>query len=113
MTEVDDGVFLVLAPSEKSDPWGSARVEILTAHLICRVDVDAENLHVACMEEGDWMANTVARAELSVDPDHKVVTSSTEELRKFLLKHAQDDSLFTFKLDLHRQKDALPNTDKP
>jgi len=109
VTQTGEGVFLVLAPSEKDDRRDSARGEILQAHLICRIRVDVDNLHVACLDE-DRVAEAVAHAELSTSAEGKVATSSTEELRKFILRHAEDDRLFSDKLDLHRQK---TETDKP
>lgn len=95
-------VFLVRHPAK------DLRVEILASRLLCRIRLTGDELHLACAENGDWIAEAVGRREITVAKGHDLVTSSTQKLRQFILKHAEEDRIFSDVWKLRRRKAATP-----
>ncbi len=129
LVKVGDSLFLDLFPGELQTPEVNVKsddesqqspedeagsnvqmlslVHYVPSHSIWRVRLNGDELELALLGE-DWVTQQVQEKTLGLRcetaQDVTVLTASTEELREFLLKHADDDKAFPTPWVYRRQK---------
>ncbi len=80
---------------------------LIPAHMFSIIRRDGDTLRNAMLNP-DWLEDMIARKKLKIAherlDDRIVLTASTKELQKFILKYAEDMNAFRDPAVLHRQK---------
>lgn len=80
---------------------------LIPAHTFLRIWRDGDILRTAMLDP-DWLEDMIARKKVKIAherlDDRIVLTASTKELQKFILKYAEDINAFPDPAEWHRQK---------
>ena len=99
--------FLDIYPEEPDIKNGFYKSHLILAHTFSRIWRDGDTLRTAMLNP-DWLKDMIARKKLKIAHerlhDWIVLTASTKELQKFILKYAEDVNAFPDPAEFHRQK---------
>jgi hypothetical protein len=114
LVKLKDKLFLDVYPSEvpwdmkdpNESPWPYNSLFLIPTHTVVKIDSVGPKLKMRLMLE------TQLKKLLEEDPDaiahvtvedRPILTASTKELQAFVLKHADDDKLFTDEISVERR----------
>jgi hypothetical protein len=107
LVQVGEFLFLDTYPKEPDIENGFYMVHLIPAHTFSRVWIQEDALRLAMLDL-EWLKKMIAAKEVDVAHERVdegiILTASTEELQKFVLKCAEDGKAFPDTIDLHRQK---------
>lgn len=99
--------FLDIYPQEPEIKNDFYKLHLIPAHTFWRIWTDGDVLLIARLDP-DWLKDMIARKKVKIAherlDDRIVLTASTKELQKFILKYAEDINAFPDPAELHRQK---------
>lgn len=96
--------FLEIYPeiSEDYDAY-----HFIPAHTFWKIWLDDGILHINGLAH-DWLKKMIEQKKIEIShellDDRIILTASTDELQKFVLKYAEDTSAFSIAEEFHRQK---------
>jgi hypothetical protein len=99
--------FLDIYPEESDIKNDFYKLHLILAHTFSRIWRDRDTLRVAMLNP-DWLEDMIARKKVKIAHERLderiVLTASTKELQKFILKYAEDINAFPDPAELHRRK---------
>ncbi len=104
LLKLGDHLFLDLYPEEPETGSEFYNMHVIPAHSIIRVSLEGHVLRMGFFDL-DWLKKSIEENKVSIKHERRddmiVLTASTEELQKFVLKHLEE--AFKFEEDvLHR-----------
>jgi hypothetical protein len=99
--------FLDIYPEEPDIKNDFCKFHLILTHTFSRIWIDGDTLRTAMLNP-QWLEDMIARRNVKIAherlDDRIVLTASTKELQKFILKYAEDINAFPDPAELHRQK---------
>ncbi|MFC1558558.1 hypothetical protein ACFL40_04295 [candidate division KSB1 bacterium] len=94
-------------PDDKILWWNQAH--LIPTHSFGRISIEGDSLKISLLDI-DWFKKMVKENKINIKyeetEDNFLLTASTEELQKFVVKYAEDEKVFNLKDDpLYRIKD--------
>ena len=100
-------MFLDLFPKEPVLQNGFYKFHLVPVHSILRVWIEEEKLRMAMLNH-DWFKEQVDRKKVKLAHEHReneiILTASTADLQKFVVKYADDPKAFPEPADLRRMR---------
>jgi hypothetical protein len=110
LLKLEDLLYAELIPSKPgaqgASDGDSYELRLLQASWFFKVAVDGDTLRLAYVDS-DWVEQLPDEQKAAIgyeDVGDGVLTGPTEELRKFVLEHVEDEEAFSETLEWHRQK---------
>lgn len=99
-------LFLDMYPDEGEMEGYGYDIHFVPTHSFWKVKIEKDVLHLAFMDS-DWLEEMIDKKKVNIAhvrlEDRIVLTASTEELQKFVLKYAEDTDAFPALDELHRK----------
>ncbi len=99
-------LFLDLYPQEPDIKNDFYKFHLIPAHTFSRVWIEEDTLHLS-MLDNDWLRDMIDQGELNIEHERLdggiVLTTATDILQEFVVRHAEDDRAFPVPGKLLRQ----------
>ena len=114
LAQLGDRLYLDVQPVRGEESDTIHQFHLVAAHTFFRVRFEGEMLRLA-MLDNEWLDDALAEGEVKLphrrssdENEHSIVlTASTEQLQRFVLKYADDEEAFTELDTFHRGKTEL------
>lgn len=107
LLQLDKLLFIDLFPEEPETKNDFYKGHLILAHSFARIWINGDVVRLAMLDD-NWLKDMIKKEKVKIghewlDKDI-ILTASTKDLQKFVLKYAGDDKAFSNVTELQRQK---------